>query len=89
MEQVDRARVVASVYPALRAAAGLDADGVAAAVAASAEGYPFPTNLDLDQPVDGLTPLSQADLVHRALAEDWEPSALAAALDDHTARRRT
>ena len=88
MEQVDRARVVAAVYPALRSA-GLDADGVAAAVAASAEGYPFPTNLDLDQPVDGLTPLSQADLVHRALAEDWEPSALAAALDDHTARRRT
>jgi hypothetical protein len=88
MEQVDRARVVAAVYPALRAG-GLDPDGVAAAVAASAEGYPFPTNLDLDQPVDGLTPLSQADLVHRALAEDWEPSALAAALDDHTARRRT
>jgi len=88
MEQVDRARVVSAVYPALRASA-LGPDGLAAAVAASAEGYPFPTNLDLDQPVDGLTPLSQAQLVHRALAEDWEPAALTAALDDHTARRRT
>lgn len=88
MEQVDRARVVTAVYPALRASR-LGPDGISAAVAAAAEGYPFPTNLDLDQPVDGLTPLSQAELVHRALAEGWEPSALAAALDDHTARRRT
>ncbi len=57
MEQVDRARVVEAVYPALRAS-GLDEAGLANAVAASAEGYPFPTNLDLDQPVDGLTPIS-------------------------------
>ena len=88
MEQVDRARVVDAVYPALRSS-GLDAAGLAAAVAASAEGYPFPTNLDLDQPVDGLTPVSQAELVHRALDEGWEPAALTAALADYTARRRT
>jgi ectoine hydroxylase-related dioxygenase (phytanoyl-CoA dioxygenase family) len=88
MEQVDRARVVEAVYPALRAS-GLDEAGLVAAVAASAEGYPFPTNLDLDQPVDGLTPLSQADLVLRALAEDWEPAGLDRALDEHAARRRT
>jgi ectoine hydroxylase-related dioxygenase (phytanoyl-CoA dioxygenase family) len=88
MEQVDRARVVNAVYPALRQSS-LGATGLGAAVAASAEGYPFPTNLDLDQPVDGLTPLSQADLVHRALDEGWEPAALAAALAGYTARRRT
>jgi ectoine hydroxylase-related dioxygenase (phytanoyl-CoA dioxygenase family) len=88
MEQVDRARVVNAVYPALRAS-GLGPDGISAAVAAAAEGYPFPTNLDLDQPVEGLTPVSQAELVHRALAESWEPAALAAALDDHAARRRS
>jgi ectoine hydroxylase-related dioxygenase (phytanoyl-CoA dioxygenase family) len=88
MEQVDRARVVNAVYPALRASE-LGPDALARAVAASAEGYPFPTNLDLDQPVDGLTPVTQAELVHRALAEGWEPAALAAALDDYTARRRT
>jgi ectoine hydroxylase-related dioxygenase (phytanoyl-CoA dioxygenase family) len=88
MEQVDRARVVNAVYPALRAS-GLGPDALARAIAASAEGYPFPTNLDLDQPVDGLTPVTQAELVHRALAEGWEPTALAAALDDYTSRRRT
>jgi ectoine hydroxylase-related dioxygenase (phytanoyl-CoA dioxygenase family) len=88
MEQVDRARVVSAVYPALRSS-GLGPEAIANAVAASAEGYPFPTNLDLDQPVGGLTPVSQAELVHRALAEGWEPAALAAAIDDHAARRRT
>jgi hypothetical protein len=40
-------------------------------IAASAEGYPFPTNLDNDPPVDGLAPPSQADLVRRALREGW------------------
>jgi ectoine hydroxylase-related dioxygenase (phytanoyl-CoA dioxygenase family) len=88
MEQVDRARVVNAVYPALRAGR-LGPDAVANAVAASAEGYPFPTNLDLDQPVDGLTPISQAELVHRALAEGWDPAALTAAIEDYAARRRT
>ena len=56
---------------------------------ASAEGYPFPTNLDHDPPVDGLTPVTQAQLVHRALDEGWEPVTLTAALRDYTARRRT
>ena len=88
MEQVDRARVVNAVYPALRESS-LGRAGLAAVVAASAEGYPFPTNLDLDQPVDGLTPLTQAELVHRALDEGWEPAALSAAVADYSARRRT
>jgi ectoine hydroxylase-related dioxygenase (phytanoyl-CoA dioxygenase family) len=88
MEQVDRARVVEVVYPALRSS-GIGPDALANAVAACAEGYPFPTNLDLDQPVDGLTPVTQAELVHRALAEGWEATALTAALKDYAARRRT
>jgi ectoine hydroxylase-related dioxygenase (phytanoyl-CoA dioxygenase family) len=91
MEQVDRAKVVNAVYPALRRRQqqGLGAEALAAAIAASAEGYPFPTNLDLDQPVDGLTPVSQSELVHRALEEGWDAAALAAAIGDYTARRST
>lgn len=58
-------------------------------IAASAEGYPFPTNLDRDQPVGSLTPTTQADIVATALAEDWSPADLATALDDHARRRRT
>ncbi len=88
MEVVDRQRVVTAVYPALRArrAAGQDVEH---AVAASAEGYAFPTNLDLDQPVDGMSPPSQADVVRQALAEDASPEALAERLADHAAARRT
>ena len=90
MERSTAARMATALYPALRrAGARRDTKGWAASVAASAEGYPFPTNLDLDQPVDGLTPVSQADLVHRALDEGWEPTALSAAIADYSARRRT
>jgi ectoine hydroxylase-related dioxygenase (phytanoyl-CoA dioxygenase family) len=91
MESVDRARVSKAVYPALaaRAAQGWTSEALACAVAATAEGYPFPTNLDRDQPIGGLTPLSQADVVHLALAEGWSPARLDEAVDAGTERRRT
>ena len=57
METVDRARIVNAVYPALLVAKtpGSPAE-VANVIAASAEGYAFPTNLDRDQPIDGMAP---------------------------------
>ncbi|MBP6997284.1 MAG: phytanoyl-CoA dioxygenase family protein [Phycicoccus sp.] len=69
METIDRARVVEAIYPALLAAkdAGMPPADVDAVVAASAEGYAFPTNLDRDQPVGGMSPSTQADLVRAAL----------------------
>jgi ectoine hydroxylase-related dioxygenase (phytanoyl-CoA dioxygenase family) len=91
MESVDRSRISRAVYPVLRArrAAGVPAAGLARVVAAAAEGYPFPTNLDLDQPVDGPTPPAQADLLLQALAEDWSQERLDEALDGYAARRAT
>ncbi len=60
---------------------GLPDDGlpenVANVIAASAEGYPFPTNLDRDQPIGGMTPLSQAELLTEALANRRSPDELA------------
>ena len=88
MESVDRDRVCRVLYPALRAAAAAGAD-VEHAVAAAAEGYPFPTNLDRDPPVDGLAPPTQADLVRRALAQGWDPARFGAELTAHSARRLT
>jgi hypothetical protein len=79
---------VEAIYPALRAS-GLDDVGLAHAVAASAEGYPFPTNLDLDQPVGGMTPASQAELAAQALASGTSAEALAGVLDVYAARRAT
>ncbi|MGI3780599.1 MAG: phytanoyl-CoA dioxygenase family protein [Janthinobacterium lividum] len=93
METVDRSKIVRAVYPVLRArqraGSGADAASIANAVAASAEGYPFPTNLDLDENVGGLTPLSQAELVTQALADDLEPEALAESLTTYDRRHRT
>jgi ectoine hydroxylase-related dioxygenase (phytanoyl-CoA dioxygenase family) len=91
METVDRIKVSQAIFPALqsRREAGADPSALANAVACAAEGYPFPTNLDLDENVDGLTPLSQAALVQQALAEDWTAEQTAAALDAYALRHRT
>ncbi|WP_068249214.1 phytanoyl-CoA dioxygenase family protein [Janibacter corallicola] len=88
MESVDRERIVTAIYPTLlsRKAAGVDVEH---AVAAAAEGYAFPTNLDRDQPVDGMSPPSQADVVRRSLAEGAPPEALAERIAAHTHARRT
>ncbi|MFG2319971.1 phytanoyl-CoA dioxygenase family protein [Streptomyces tendae] len=91
MESVDREAVVNAVYPVLlrRKAEGVGERWLEQVVAASAEGYPFPTNLDRDPPVDGLAPPSQADVVRRALREEWAPQALRARLRADRARRES
>lgn len=91
MEAVDRSRMSKAVYPVLaaRQADGADAADLGNVIAATAEGYPFPTNLDRDQPVDGLTPLAQSELLHLALSEGWTPARVDEALDAYTDRRRT
>src|SRR3712207_2728699 len=82
METVDRTAMCRALHPVLRAhrAAGADDRTLRNVVAASAEGYAFPTNLDRDQPIGGLAPETQAELVWRALQEDWSPEALDAEL---------
>ena len=75
----------AALYPVLRSYQG-DAGNV---IAASAEGYAFPTNLDRDQPVDGLSPPSQADILWSALDESWTSSRLCSELAEHNHRRTT
>ncbi|CAL9369042.1 phytanoyl-CoA dioxygenase family protein [Streptomyces sp. Tu 3180] len=90
MESVDRAAVVGAVYPVLvaRRAAGADERWLENVIAASAEGYPFPTDLDADPPVDGLAPPSQADVVRRALREGWTERTLRDELRAGAERRR-
>ncbi|MFD9316249.1 phytanoyl-CoA dioxygenase family protein [Streptomyces sp. NPDC060053] len=89
METVDREAVVNAVYPVLleRRARGVGEEWLEHVVAASAEGYPFPTNLDSDPPVDGLAPPAQADLVQRALHEEWTPQTLRDELRARALRR--
>ncbi|GAB2330725.1 phytanoyl-CoA dioxygenase family protein [Streptomyces griseoincarnatus] len=89
METVDREAVVGAVYPVLlaRKAEGASQQWLENVIAASAEGYPFPTDLDNDPPVDGLAPPSQADVVRRALREGRSPRALRDELRAAAARR--
>jgi ectoine hydroxylase-related dioxygenase (phytanoyl-CoA dioxygenase family) len=91
MESVDRERMCNAVFPALLAmrAAGVAADELACVVAACAEGYSFPTNLDRDQPIGGLAPETQAQLLARALDEGWSVVTLRTELTAQATRRRT
>jgi ectoine hydroxylase-related dioxygenase (phytanoyl-CoA dioxygenase family) len=89
MESVDRAGMVKALYPTLLAASGLGNRERANVIAASAEGYAFPTNLDRDPPLGGLAPQTQAQLMAKALAERWTAPAFNDAVDAHAARRLT
>ncbi len=76
MESVDRLKMSLRLYPALK---GLLADNALTAaeadnaIAACAEGYSFPTNLDRDPPKGGMAPKTQQDLMRQALKENWQP----------------
>lgn len=89
MESLDRTAMTKAVYPALLAmkAAGRTTGELANVVNATAEGYPFPTNLDSDQPIGSLAPRSQVDIVLTALADDAAPEDLTRALDAQNERR--
>ncbi len=91
MESVDRLRMTQALYPALRRRrqAGWSEAALAQVIAASAEGYAFPTNLDRDPPLGGLAPETPQQVVGRALAEDWSAERLATQLDRMAERRRT
>ncbi|MBA6434966.1 phytanoyl-CoA dioxygenase family protein [Streptomyces sp. GMR22] len=91
METVDREAVANAVFPVLRRrkAEGATEDWLHNVIAACAEGYPFPTNLDLDPPVGGLAPDSQADILRRALERDWGPETLRTELRAAAERRQS
>lgn len=92
MESVDREQMCRSIYSTLlsrRRQGEIDDESLGRVVAACAEGYPFPTNLDRDPPVDGLAPPSQQALMLQALREAWPISRFLDALTAHSHRRRT
>jgi ectoine hydroxylase-related dioxygenase (phytanoyl-CoA dioxygenase family) len=85
MESVDRLAMCNALYPAMQRLP--DERARRNVVAAAAEGYAFPTNLDRDPPLDGMAPPSQADIVWQALVERWEPARLRSELAAHAERR--
>ena len=70
METIDRAKMCVLTYPSAAKHfedQTLSISEIKAAIAATAEGYSFPTNLDNDPPVGGLAPETQQALFLRAL----------------------
>lgn len=86
MESIDREAMSSAIYPVLQ---GLDLwpAGRTAVIAATAEGYSFPTNLDRDPPLGGLAPETMAAMMARMLNEDADATPFGSALDAWTTRR--
>lgn len=84
METVDRHIMCTLLFPhALQThqSGALSDAEMRAAVAACAEGYSFPSNLDRDPPESGLAPETQQAFFLRALSEGMAPEVFAAHLD--------
>lgn len=92
IETVDRVAMATALYPNL---VRLHDSGVLSdvelehVVAATAEGYAFPTNLDRDPPVDGIAPGSQAEMLRQALRDGLDAAQFAALLAQSAQRRET
>ena len=79
--------MVSALFPVLKTL-NLPQEFLVSVIAASAEGYPFPTNLDTDPPVGGLASESQAELLARGLTEDLSIEEFEKALFKNSARRK-
>jgi ectoine hydroxylase-related dioxygenase (phytanoyl-CoA dioxygenase family) len=86
LERIDRTSMVEALYPAIKKL-NLTGGERAAVIAAAAEGYPFPTNLDTDPPVGGLASESQAELLNRALNENMSEDDFQIALHNNNSKR--
>ena len=89
LESIDHERMCNAVFPALlkMKADGASPQEIDNSITATADGYAFPINLDRDQPIGGLTPDCQADLLRRAVDEAWSADALRAELRAYAYRR--
>ncbi|WP_241474277.1 phytanoyl-CoA dioxygenase family protein [Mycolicibacterium neoaurum] len=88
---VNTQRVVLAIYPELRRRliSGDSTSAMENVLTAAADGYPFPTNLDRDRPLDRLFPESELELTRRALYDGWDVNRLRKALADQSWRRRS
>jgi len=90
MEYVNRTKMSLALYPKLLEAkkAGMAQNLIENVIQSSAEGYPFPSNLDLDHPSpDDVAPRSQARYMLMALNEEWSFEKIEQELIDLEKRR--
>jgi ectoine hydroxylase-related dioxygenase (phytanoyl-CoA dioxygenase family) len=90
METIDNSAMVEAVYPLLLArvkAGRITERQLQDTIAAAADGYSFPTNLDSDPPLGGNAPETGQQLMQRALLEQWPLEQLQAAMVAYAKRR--
>ncbi|MEM1351653.1 MAG: phytanoyl-CoA dioxygenase family protein [Pseudomonadota bacterium] len=90
METIDRTKMCKLTLSHLKrlvSTAKLGGLSLDAAIAATAEGYSFPTNLDNDPPVGGLAPQTQAALLKEAVTGVWPEDRFLSELDAQNARK--
>ncbi len=90
IETVDRARMLRALYPELLSSVSsgsVSPQQRKHIVAAAAEGYSFPTNLDSDPPVNGMAPQTQNELVHASLENSVSADQFNVLLNEHTNRK--
>ncbi len=90
LENIDRVSMCKTVFKPLSEAwqsSSLTEAQLHAVVASTAEGYPFPTNLDLDPPIGGLAPKSQLTLLIESVKASIEPHEFDRLLNEQSSRR--
>jgi len=87
MEKVNHVKVMEAIYPTLLSK-DLSDEELQAIVAASGEGYSFPTNLDTDPPLGGLVPKTQQQLLLEALQQRCSAEEFTRQLDQHESKRK-
>jgi len=87
MEKVNHVKVMEAIYPTLLSK-HLSDEQLQAIVAASGEGYSFPTNLDTDPPLGGLVPKTQQQLLLEALQQRCSAEEFTRQLDNHESKRK-
>lgn len=91
METINHFAMIRSVYPELskrHRAEDFSQRLKEDSIAALADGYAFPTNLDSDPPISGNAPRNQQSLVTEALDNHWPWEQLEDALKAHSDRQR-
>ncbi len=91
-ELVNRTRLCRLMYPVLieaQQAASMTQREVDDVVAATAEGYAFPCNLDLTPPIDGMAPQSQQQLMRDCLQQGRTAGDFTAMLDQWVGLQRS
>ena len=91
METVNRLKMVKAVYPALQKryqAGNMTEKQVKNTVAAIADGYSFPTNLDSDPPVGGNAPETAQQMLRRHLEANSSQAELEAELVAYSERQQ-